>query len=173
MASEEELKNVRREKTKKLADAGGHGFPSQLRAEEPFGDSTREASREAFVKLALRAIAFCRQARRVVGGQASHQQQDARSGCHGGRMTLNEPRGAVPDRVGPGADRLLTEQPPQILGKRAHRAVALGRLLLERLGDYGVQVSAQGAAQPGWRGPAPGCVARKRFLRLGARYHRV
>jgi lysyl-tRNA synthetase class 2 len=57
VASEEELKNVRRDKTKKLAEAGGLGFPSALRAEEPFGDVTREDAREAFVKLALRAVA--------------------------------------------------------------------------------------------------------------------
>ena len=57
MASEEELKGVRRDKTKKLVEVGSQGFPSTLRAEERFGDASREDVREAFVKLARRAVA--------------------------------------------------------------------------------------------------------------------
>lgn len=53
MATEEELKSVRRAKIEKLTEAGSSGFPNSLRAD----DGDRETGRRAFVELAQRAIA--------------------------------------------------------------------------------------------------------------------
>lgn len=52
MATEEELKSVRRAKIEKLKEAGSLGFPNALRAD--VGD--RETARRTFVELARRAI---------------------------------------------------------------------------------------------------------------------
>ena len=63
-------------------------------------------------------------------------------------MAPDELRGAVADRVGPRADRLMVEIAPQVVGELRDRRVAFRRILLQRLAEDRLEVAAQQAAQP-------------------------
>ncbi len=58
----------------------------------------------------------------------------------------------VGDRIRPGGDRLVRKVATKIVGEGGHRGVALGRILLQRLEDDGVEIPSQRAAELGGRG---------------------
>ena len=80
--------------------------------------------------------------------QAGDKGHESQRGEGDGRAVsaheLGEPIG---ERVRPGADRPVIEVTLEIVGKSGRRSVTLGRLLLQRLGDDGVEVALQRAAR--------------------------
>ena len=60
-------------------------------------------------------------------------QDDGRGQGGRGRMPVAPAPGPLPQRDRPGHDRLAGEEPPQVVGQRGGRGVALARLLLQAL----------------------------------------
>ncbi len=97
------------------------------------------------------AASLCRIERRHPG----HQRDDCCGRGQAPGVPPDELRGPVSQRVRTRADRLAAQVAPEVVGHRRHRGVALRRMLLERLGDDGIEIPAQHAAQPAWCGAAP------------------
>ena len=117
--------------------------------------------------LPLRAVALGREPVRIERRQAAEHEDDHGRRRHGADVSPDEPRRPIPQRVGAGADRLVTQKTAEIIGQRRDRGIALGRVLLERLGDDGVEISPKRPAQPGHCRAAPRGMASERLRRLG------
>ena len=86
-------------------------------------------------------------------GQAGHQRDQHDGGQGQGQpVAPRELRRPVAQAVGPGADGLVVQEAPQVVGQGGGRGVALAGVLLEGLGRDGVEVAAQRAPQPLGRG---------------------
>ena len=108
------------------------------------------------------AIALGLQPRRVEADDGDEHGQRRHAGGERPPSGARELGGAIAERVGPRADRLVLEEAPQIVGELRHRRVALGRVALQRLGDDGLEVAAQHAPQPlGRRGALLGALGRR------------
>ncbi len=79
-------------------------------------------------------------------------------------MPPHEAGGAVAHAVAPRGNRLVPEVSPHVVGHRLDRRVPLAGVLLQRLGDDGVEIAAQHAAEACGRGPA---ASRVRAGRVG------
>ncbi len=93
-------------------------------------------------------IAFGGQPLRVERDLPAKQQDDHRDRADRAPVAAGEFSGAITERVGTGGDRLVFEVAPQIVREFADRRVSLGRILLERLGENGLEVAAHAAPQP-------------------------
>jgi len=68
-------------------------------------------------------------------------------------VTANELRGAVSERVAACGDRAVIEIATKVVRKLGNRRVSLGRIRLQRLGEYCLEVPLQRAPQTIGRRP--------------------
>jgi len=101
------------------------------------------------------------------GGGQRERHGAARGHCR--PVPPDELAGAVGDGVGPRLDGNLAEVALEILDQDGHRGVALPRILLQRLGDDGVEVAAEQAPQLLRGGRSPSSVLDQRLPRKGPR----
>ena len=98
--------------------------------------------------LSLRAVALRREPGRVKRCQAAEHEDSHGRGRHAADVSPDEPGRSIPQRVGAGADRLVTQKTAEIICQCRDRGIALGRVLLQRLCDDRVEISPKRPAQP-------------------------
>ena len=119
-----------------------------------------------FRGLPLGAVALCREPDRIERRRSAQQQDDRCGRGDTAHMSADERGGPIAQRVRACADWLVTQKPPNIVCQGGDGGITLRGVLLQRLGDDGVEIPAKGPPQPGRRGTALGGMTSERFLCL-------
>ena len=92
------------------------------------------------------AIAFRLQLHRVEGHHGRHEHDDGRRGSDDIPVASHELGRAIEIRVRTRGDRLVVQEPAQVIGELGGRRVAFRRILFQRLAENGVEIAARACA---------------------------